>query len=184
MSTETLVCVDPRLGTVIYTVPRINAHFSSPMHRMENLCLDGEDVVRAVAAGLKPMGELVADNPERVISQVPYGVQWAPEEDPRLVVVSMSGCIGESFDLPDYYRWLAFAPHLRSAVRAEIDRLSTLHFSALADMRLIDAGYITPASLVRSGLLLGYPPAITISWILMDAGVPGCGNNFEDLKCQ
>jgi hypothetical protein len=96
------------------------------------------------------------------------------------------GVVGKEFDLDalatDYSGYLAAAPTLMPPIEAELERLARLAFADLLEFDLVEVewkdGRRRPETVVRCGLLLGFPPATSAALILGDHRLPGGYTNY------
>jgi hypothetical protein len=183
--------------------PRIKPRFQSELVNDLNLATSGDSrtlrpAVR-VAERLKPitftgsgdLGEVAAA--ARLIEESGGQV----EVDGGHLAGGIAGTVGQTFDLDalyaDYEDYLAASltvfPDLLPAIQDELERLAPLAFADLLEFGLVEVSFRkapvagrpfsrTPASLVRCGLLLGYPIASTAALILGDHGLPGGYTNY------
>lgn len=183
-----------------FWAPKITSMFSHPMVNPDNLVLGCNDAkaLGFVLERLKPIGfindfdvQTVTMWRQDVLDAGGYSRFWA-YGDPRLIGITMGGLIGEMFDLSalmaDYTAYLTgAAPPVLEEIQAELDVLSRANLNDYLNFRDVEVRYEKaskyhsstntyirrPSTLVRCGLLLGYPVVTTASLILADLGLPG-----------
>jgi|GEM_PF-4156159 len=176
--------------------PAITPSFSSPMCNAENLAIAGDSgwqrIASRVAAGLKPIGfvdsddRAAVDQAARLVEKAGGTVRIKRCEGVYFGNLGQSGTIREAFDLDallaDYVGYLAAAPDLIPPIALELERLAPLAFTNLLDFGLVEVEWQNrrrlPETVVRCGLLLGYPPQTSAALILGDHGLPGGFTNY------
>lgn len=152
--------------------------FAHPMVNARNLYANSRmserEIAQRVADRLKPIGFAMGRRNAAIVAKV-GGIanEWAD----GMFGLTLGGRIGEVFDLDallaDYEAWLADAPRTLGLVEGELQYLADYDLADFADFCVIEDHKRPIVTLVRCGLLLGYPVDSTVALIRQRVGLSG-----------